>query len=90
MKGQNGIFRCIFEGWGRIELCSKCKSPKIPSINLLEQNRTWICKPRYSYAGRGIYVISVNSDLNTIFKFKIGSGNRLQHEPRLPGYLMQE
>ncbi|CAF0782845.1 unnamed protein product [Rotaria sordida] len=55
-----------------------------------KQNRTWICKPRYSYAGRGIYVISVNSDLNTIFKFKIGNGNRLQLQPRLPGYLMQE
>ncbi|CAF0896827.1 unnamed protein product [Rotaria sordida] len=53
-----------------------------------KQNRTWICKPRYSYAGRGIYVISVNSDLNTIFKFKIGNGNRLQLQPRLPGYLI--
>ncbi|CAF2494573.1 unnamed protein product [Rotaria sp. Silwood2] len=55
-----------------------------------KQNRTWICKPRYSYAGRGIYVISVNSDLNTIFKFKFGYGNRFQLQPRLPGYLMQE
>jgi hypothetical protein len=58
--------------------------------NLLEQNRTWICKPRYSFAGRGIYVLSGNSDLNSIFKFKVGVGNRLQHEPRLSGYLMQE
>ncbi|CAF0813875.1 unnamed protein product [Rotaria sp. Silwood1] len=55
-----------------------------------KQNRTWICKPRYNYAGRGIYVISVNSDLNTIFKFKLGNSNRLQLHPRLPGYLMQE
>ena len=57
---------------------------------LLEHNRTWICKQRYSYAGRGIYVITVNSDLNTIFKFQIGNGNRAQYQPRLPGYLMQE
>lgn len=57
---------------------------------LLEQNRTWICKPRYSYAGRGIYVISGSSDLNTVFKLKAGAGNRLQYQPKLPGYLMQE
>lgn len=55
-----------------------------------EQNRTWICKPRYGYAGRGIYVLSGSSELNTIFKFKVGANNRLIHEPRLPGYLMQE
>ncbi|CAF2162437.1 unnamed protein product [Rotaria magnacalcarata] len=55
-----------------------------------KHNRTWICKPRYSYAGRGIFVISVNSDLNAIFKFQIGNGNRIQYQPRLPGYLMQE
>ncbi len=59
-------------------------------VKLLEQNRAWICKPRYSYAGRGIYVIPVNSDLNTIFKFKNGANNRPQQEPRLPGYLMQQ
>ncbi|CAF0886163.1 unnamed protein product, partial [Didymodactylos carnosus] len=74
-----------------------------------KHNRTWICKPRYSYAGtkmnchiiinnneyyvfkgRGIYVITVNSDLNTIFKLKVGTGNRLQYQPKVPGYLMQE
>ncbi|CAF1272039.1 unnamed protein product [Didymodactylos carnosus] len=55
-----------------------------------KHNRTWICKPRYSYAGRGIYVITVNSDLNSIFKLKVGIGNRLQYQPKLPGYLMQE
>ncbi len=58
--------------------------------NFLEQNRTWICKPRYSYAGRGIYVLSGGSDLNAVFKFKVGTNNRFQYEPRLPGYLMQE
>lgn len=56
----------------------------------LEQARTWICKPRYSYAGRGIYMVSGNSDLNTVLKFKAGTNNRLQYEPRLPGYIMQE
>ncbi|CAM4857528.1 unnamed protein product [Rotaria socialis] len=55
-----------------------------------KQTRTWICKPRYSYAGQGIHVISVNSDLETIFKVKNVAGNRIQHQPKSPGYLMQE
>ncbi|CAF0855544.1 unnamed protein product [Rotaria sp. Silwood1] len=55
-----------------------------------KQNRIWICKPRYSYAGQGIHVISVNSDLETIFKIKHVVGNRIQHEPKTPGHLMQE
>ena len=59
-------------------------------ISFLEHARSWICKPRYSYAGRGIYILSGSSDLNTIFKFKVGPNNRLTYEPRLPGYLMQE
>lgn len=57
---------------------------------LLEQNRTWIYKPRYSYAGQGIHVISSNSDLEPIFKTKMLPGNRIQHQPKSPGYLMQE
>jgi len=56
----------------------------------LEQSRTWICKPRYSYAGKGIYVLSGNSDLNAVFKFKLAPGSRLQYEPKFTGYLMQE
>lgn len=56
----------------------------------LEQNRTWIYKPRYSYAGQGIHVVSGNSDLETIFKAKLLAGNRIQYQPKLPGYLMQE
>ncbi|CAF3074370.1 unnamed protein product [Rotaria sp. Silwood2] len=55
-----------------------------------KQNRIWICKPRYSYAGQGIHVISVNSDLETVFKVKHIVGNRIQHEPKTPGHLMQE
>ncbi|CAF1241866.1 unnamed protein product [Adineta ricciae] len=35
-----------------------------------KQNRTWIYKPRYNYAGRGITVLPVHSDLSTIFKLK--------------------
>ncbi len=57
---------------------------------ILEQNRTWIYKPRYSYAGQGIHVISVNSDLEPIFKTKVSAGNRVQYIPKSPGYLMQE
>ncbi|CAF1376980.1 unnamed protein product [Adineta steineri] len=55
-----------------------------------KQNRTWIYKPRYSYAGRGITVIPVHTDLSTIFKSKIGTNNRPQQEPRSPGYLIQQ
>jgi hypothetical protein len=55
-----------------------------------EQNRTWIYKPRYSYAGQGIHVISANSDLEPVFKMKVIGGNRIQYQPKSPGYLMQE
>ncbi|CAF0742579.1 unnamed protein product [Rotaria sordida] len=55
-----------------------------------KQNKTWIYKPRYSYAGQGIHVISVNSDLETVFKVKHIVGNRIQYEPKMPGHLMQE
>ena len=58
--------------------------------DISEHTRTWICKPRYNFAGRGIYILSGSSELNTIFKFKVGANNRLQYEPRFPGYLMQE
>ena len=61
-----------------------------PLFYFIEQARTWICKPRYNYAGRGIFILSGNNDLNTVLKFKTGANNRLQYEPRLPGYLMQE
>ncbi|UJR25165.1 hypothetical protein I4U23_006521 [Adineta vaga] len=55
-----------------------------------KQNRTWIYKPRYNYAGRGITVLPVHSDINTIFKLKIGANTRPQYEPRSSGYLMQQ
>ncbi len=58
--------------------------------NILEQNRTWIYKPRYNYAGQGIHVISGNSDLETIFKIKLNVGNRIQYQAKSPGYLIQE
>jgi hypothetical protein len=61
-------------------------APKI----VLEQSRTWIHKPRYSYAGQGIHVVSAGSDLDTIFRVKSAIGNRIQYQSKSAGFLMQE
>ncbi|UJR23720.1 hypothetical protein I4U23_026700 [Adineta vaga] len=55
-----------------------------------KQNRTWICKPRYSYAGQGIQVLSGNSNMETVFKTQSTIGKRPQHQPKFPGHIMQE
>ena len=59
-------------------------------ISFTEQNRTWIYKPRYSYAGQGIHVISAGSELETVFRIKSVVGNRIQYQAKASGYLMQE
>ncbi|CAF3481940.1 unnamed protein product [Adineta steineri] len=55
-----------------------------------KQNRIWICKPRYSYAGQGIHVFSGNSNMESILKVQSNAGKRTQHQPKSPGYLTQE
>lgn len=55
-----------------------------------EHGRSWIYKPRYSYAGQGIHVFSSNAELESVFKVKSVLGNRAQYQAKYPGYLMQE
>ncbi|CAF1532309.1 unnamed protein product [Adineta ricciae] len=55
-----------------------------------KQNRTWICKPRYSYAGQGIHVLSGNSNLESVLKVQSSIGKRTQIQPKFPGHIMQE